>query len=39
MKRRIVASLVWLLAFIAKGAFRWFGVYCAAVGLAFLFFS
>ena len=33
------ASLVWLLAFISKGAFRWFAAYCAIVGAAFLFFS
>lgn len=33
------ASLVWLLAFLAKGAFRWFALYCAVAGAGFLFFS
>ena len=34
-----LAALRWLLAFVAKGAFRWFAVYCALLGTATLVFS
>lgn len=31
-------ALRWLLAFVAKGAFRWFSIYCAALGAGYLVF-
>ena len=32
-------ALRWLLAFVSRGAFLWFAVYCALLGGAFLTFS
>lgn len=31
-------ALRWLLAFVAKGAFRWFSIYCGALGIGYLVF-
>jgi len=32
-------ALRWLIAFVAKGAFLWFAIYCAALGAGYLAFS